>query len=252
LLGVQDVTIQVQGGKVTGIKTPQGIIAAPKVLIAAGAGAVRVGRTAGVELPLISRPRQSFTTPYRHFPHESPMIIGTAPHPHTHPEAGSGAIFGWEYHWNAKHATGDGHADGLIDPIYPLDKLKDPRFPSVTLALLARQFGYAEGEGFADPRYLRGIRHSIGYYVYRNHTAAYRTQPDGSRLPYDSERAILDEHPAVSGLFLSIAHVGHGIMTSPASGEIIAAKILGLPLPHPRFADFGLEVTWVEYDENAL
>ena len=117
---------------------------------------------------------------------------------------------------------------------------------------LARQFGHKDGEGFADGRYLRGISHNIGYYVYRDESAAYRTEPDGTQHPYDSERAIIDTHPEVEGLFMSVAHVGHGIMTSPASGEILASKVLGLPLPNPLFSEFGLDAKWVEYDEGVL
>jgi hypothetical protein len=41
-------------------------------------------------------------------------------------------------------------------------------------------------------------------------------------------------------------------MTSPASGEILASKVLGLPLPDPAFSRFGLDANWVEYDESVL
>ena len=66
---------------------PNGTIAAPNVVIAAGANARAVGRTAGVELPIVLRPRQSFTTGWRHphFPEHAPMIIGSAPFPHCAP-----------------------------------------------------------------------------------------------------------------------------------------------------------------------
>ena len=180
------------------------------------------------------------------------MVIGAAPYPHVHPEARDGAIFGWEYNWHNKYAggeygTNEAH-DAIIEPLYPVEQLKDPRFPSITLALLARQFGHRDGEGFADTHYLRGISHNIGYYVYRDGTAAHGA--DGS--PYDSERAILDAWPGVEGLFVSVAHVGHGIMSSPAAGEIIASEVLGLPLPDPVFREFGLDVPWVEYDEGVL
>ncbi len=258
LLGVAQTEICVEGGRVTGVKTPSGTISAPKVVIAAGASARAVGRTAGVELPIIVRPRQSFTTGWRHaaIPDDGPMIIGAAPFPHLHPEAQSGAIFGWEYNWNRKNAdprygTNEAH-DALIDPVYPAAQLKDPRFPSMALLLLARQFGHADGEGFADPRYLRGLIHNIGYYVFRDESAAYRTDSDGSRHPYDSERAIIDAYPGIEGLYLSIAHTGHGIMTSPAAGEILASKVLGLPLGDPSFAGFGIDVPWVAYDEGVL
>src|SRR5690606_26329091 len=136
--------------------------------------------------------------------------------------------------------------DAIVDPLHPVDQLRDPRFPSVTLLLLARQFGHQPGEGFADPRYLRGISHNSGYYVYRDETAAYRTLDDGTQRPYDSERAIIDAHPAVDGLYLSVAHVGHDIMSSPAAGEIVASLVLDRPDPIAR--DFALDAAWVEYD----
>ncbi|MFN8451550.1 MAG: hypothetical protein U0521_23930 [Anaerolineae bacterium] len=121
----------------------------------------------------------------------------------------------------------------------------------MVLLLLARQFGHTDGKGFDAPGYLRGIHHNIGYYMYRDGSAAYRLE-DGVKRPYDSERAIIDAHPAVEGLYLSIAHGGHGIMTSPAAGEIAASRVLGRDLPHPAFADFGLDVSWVEHDESVL
>lgn len=258
LLDIQDVQICVESGRVTGLQTPNGRIAAPNVVIAAGANARAIGRTAGVELPLVLRPRQSFTTGWRHdaFPEDAPMIIGAAPYPHVRPEAKTGVIFGWEYNWHAKHA-GDAYGanaarDAIIEPLYPVEQLKDPRFPSITLALLARQFGHGMGEGFGDTRYLRGISHHVGYYVYRDEAVAYREDLNGTRYPYDSERAIIDAHPDVEGLFVSVAHVGHGIMSSPAAGEILAHRVLKRPLPDEHYTDFGFAAHWVESDEGVL
>jgi len=258
LLGIQDVKINVEQGRVVGVITPNGHIATPKVVIAAGAEARKIGRTVGIELPIILRPRQSFTTGWRHreFPEDAPMIIGAAPYPHVRPEARDGAIFGWEYTWHNKYAgeaygTNAKH-DAIIDPLFPAQPLKDQRFPSVALALLARQFGHVDGEGFASGNYLRGIAHNIGYYVYRDESVAHSVGADGTKRPYDSERAIIDSYPSVDGLYVSIAHVGHGIMSSPAGGEILASKILGLPLPDPTFHEFGFDVPWVEYDEGVL
>lgn len=258
LLGIPDSRICVESGRVTAVETPRGRIAAPRVVIAAGANAIHLGRTAGVELPVLVRPRQSFTTSWRHpdFPPTAPLLIGAAPYPHLRPEAGVGATFGWEYAWRAKDLLAQPATNRartmLVNPIYPAEALKDPRFPSLTLALLARQFGHREGQGFADPRYLRGLHHNIGYYVFRGESAAYRTGEHGVRHPYESERAIIDIVPGVEGLVLSAAHVGHGIMSAPSGGEITASKVLGLPLPDPTFADFGIDVPWVEYDEAVL
>jgi len=252
ILECESVRVQVAGDKVIGVWTPYGEIATPRVLIAAGANSRAVGRTAGIDIPIVVRPRQSFTTPYRHadYPADGPCVIAAAPFPHLRPEAREGAVFGYEYGWHNKAVRPPDHppADHLTDPVWPVERAKDPRFPSITLALLAHQFGHAEGYGFADPRYLRGIHHRVGYYVSRDEQAAHT--PDGR--PYDSQRAIIDRWPEIEGLILSVAHVGHGIMSSPAAGEIAAAHLLGLPLPNPLYADFGLRATYVPGDTGGL
>ncbi len=252
VLDVSNVAIRVERGRVCGVTFSGGAIDAPNVIIAAGANARQVAQSAGVDLPIVVIPRQSFTTGGRHpeFPSDAPMIIGAAPYPHVRPEAREGAILGWEYTWSAKYAGEKG--DSLSNPVWPVNQFKDARFPSIVLMLLARQFGHAEGEGFASPVYLRGIHHNIGYYTYRSHEAAYIVADDGTHQPYESERAIIDAHPDLPGLFLSVAHVGHGIMSSAAAGEIIAARVLRQELPDPLFADFGYHVHRVEHDANAL
>ncbi len=258
ILSIERARICVEGGQVRGVETPYGLIAASRVVIASGANARAVGRTAGVDLPLMVRPRQSFTSGWRHpdFPADGPLLIGSASFPHVRPEAQVGATFGWEYAWRSKHlpAGARAHPSGaaLLEPLYPVELTKDRRFPSLALMLLARQFGHKMGQGFADPRYLRSLHHNAGYYVYRDERAAYRSAPDGARHPYESERAIIDTVPGVEGLVVSVAHVGHGIMSAPAGGEIAACKVLGLPLPDPSFAAFGFDVPWVEYDEAVL
>ncbi|MCU0512264.1 MAG: FAD-binding oxidoreductase [Anaerolineae bacterium] len=253
---VQDIHLLVKNHHIIGVQTAQGTIHAPQVLIASGASARQLGRTAGVELPLVMRPRQSVTVANRHvqFPEDAPMLIGAAPHPHVRPEARNGAIFGWEYTWYTKqidHRHEHGR-DYLIDPVQPIQSLKDPRFPSMVTTLLARQFGHGAGQGFNDPCYTRNLYHNIGYYVSRSGAVAYKTLADGTIQPYESERAILDAVAEVNGLFVSVAHVGHGIMTSPAAGEIIAAKMLGRDLPDPVFHQFGMDVPCVAHDEAVL
>jgi glycine/D-amino acid oxidase-like deaminating enzyme len=252
-LDVKDTRIKVDGNRVVGVATASGDIDAPNVIIAAGAWARQVGRTAGIEIPMVLRPRQSFTTGWRHaaFPEDAPCIISAAPFPHVRPEAGTGAIFGWEYRWNTRISPSSGTKVGeLIDPVWPVEQFKDPRFPSLTLSLMARQFGHQDGEGFASSGYLRGIYHRAGYYAYRDN--AYVMDADGKHHPYESQRAIIDSWPGIDGLFLSVAHVGHGIMSAPAAGELIAAKVLGQELPHPALADFGLDAAWVEHDAGGL
>jgi hypothetical protein len=141
---VNDIQIIRESGHVTGVTTSAGNISAPKIVIAAGAGSHLIGHTAGIELPIVIRPRQSFTTGWRHpeFPEHGPMISGSAPFPHVRQEAQSGAIFGWKYNWHNKNVadqlgTNDAH-NAIIDPLYPVAPLKDPHFPSIALTLLAR------------------------------------------------------------------------------------------------------------------
>lgn len=251
---VQNIRIRIENGRVWGVTTADGQIDAPVVVIAAGAGSVKIAQNSGVSLPIVLYPRQSFTTFWRHeaFPEDAPMLIGAPPAPHVRPEAKDGAIFGWEYRWNTKNALpGEPIHEHLKTPVDRIETLKDPRFPSLVQTLLARQFGHPPGEGFADPRYLRGS-HNIGYYVARDSTVAYRSDAFGNRTPYESERAIIDKYPGIEGLFLSVAHVGHGIMSSPAAGEILASRIFNQPLPDPAYMAFEMEVPYIEYDNNAL
>ena len=254
LLDVPNVRLCRDDDRITGVETVSGVISAPVTLIAAGADARSIAATASLPLPLVLRPRQSFTTGWRHpeFPADGPAVIGASPFPHVRPEAQDGAIFGYEYAWKAKGMGPDGRAlDALEEPVYPVERWRDPRMPSMALMLLARQFGHERG-GFASPGYLRGIDHRAGYYVYRDATNAWVPSADGTKTAYDSQRAILDAHPDVGGLFLSVAHVGHGIMSAPAAGEIVAARILGRPLPDPVFADFAWDAHFVEHDSGGL
>ncbi|MCI0710642.1 MAG: hypothetical protein L0154_10825 [Chloroflexi bacterium] len=92
----------------------------------------------------------------------------------------------------------------------------------------------------------------IERYVYRDESAAFQVDDEGNHKPYESERAIIDRHPEVDGLFVSVAHVGHGIMTSPAAGELMASLVLGRALPDSAYEGFRLNAHWVEFDNNAL
>ena len=112
-----------------------------------------VGRSAGIEIPVHLTPRQSFTTPWRHeaFPADAPLLISAAPYAHVRPEAQHGALFGFEYRWNTRQLFPEEAArEQLIEPVPPT-RCRDPRFPSVTLLLLARQFGHQPRRGLRQP-----------------------------------------------------------------------------------------------------
>ncbi len=244
LLDTPAQAIFADNGRVTGVRTPRGEVHAPVVVLAAGPGSRALGRTVGVDLPLVCIPRQSFSTPYRDptIPADAPVVISRFPYAHFRPD-GEGLLFAWSYHW-ARHPR-DEQAPGYVDTIPPVHTLKDPRFPEATLYLLAKQFGHREGQGFRDPRYLsRRIAHQIGYYVYRQPTV-----DEHGRIIH-SERAIIDRTPGVDGLILSVAHAGHGIMTAPAAAHIAASLALDKTPRVPLWQDFGLAVKRVAYEEG--
>ena len=94
------------------------------------------------------------------------------------------------------------------------------------------------GEPFLEAIFQRELGMSIAGYI--------------GQVRIHNAKRIVAKNPALDGLFLSVAHVGHGIMAAPSAGEILAARVLKLPFAEPAFADFGLDVPWVRYDENAL
>lgn len=225
LTGVTDSQILVRGEKIVGVKTANGVINTEKVIIAAGAGSRQVGRTAGIEIPIIVTPKESFITSFRDkfLPENAPFIIGPNPYPYVRPES-FGAIFGWSYKRNS-----------MIDPVWPVEKMKDSRFPPVVLDLLARQFKQ-KNDGFSDLRYRKGLKHQAGYFVTREYSSS-----ENNSLNHESEYAIIDAWPEIQGLFLSVAHGGYGIMTSPASGMIIASIVLGQKIKS-IFTKFNLSI----------
>ncbi|MFN8481961.1 MAG: FAD-dependent oxidoreductase [Anaerolineae bacterium] len=237
--------ILAEHGRVTGVQTTRGVLTTTRVILAAGPGSRLLGKTVGLDLPIVCIPRQSFSTPFRHpgIPADAPVVISRYPYAHFRPD-GDGLLFAWSYHW-ARHPA-DERSPGYLDTIPPVQSLKDGRFPEATLWLLGRQFGHREGEGFRDSRYLsRRIAHQIGYYVYRQPTL----DPAG-RVTH-SERAIIDRCPDPDGLVLSIAHAGHGIMTAPAAAHIAASLALGKTPRIPLWEDFGLGVEQAAHEEGA-
>ncbi len=69
-------SLQLEGGRVSGVLTSRGVIQAPVVLVAAGPWAAEVGRMAGIDLPVLPYRRQAFMTrPFDLFLKPVPMII---------------------------------------------------------------------------------------------------------------------------------------------------------------------------------
>ncbi len=76
LTSVEATGIRVKGGRVTAVETPQGAIATPAVVDAAGPWAGQVAAMAGVDLPITPLRRQIVvTTPLHGLPADFPFVI---------------------------------------------------------------------------------------------------------------------------------------------------------------------------------
>lgn len=81
--------IEVEKGRVKGVITREGRIAAPVVINAAGPHAARVAASAGIELPLLPHRRSVFVTePFDQLPDPLPMIIDFTTGFYFHRESG--------------------------------------------------------------------------------------------------------------------------------------------------------------------
>jgi sarcosine oxidase subunit beta len=86
--------IRQEVGTVTGVETPDGVIATPLVIICAGPQTRQIGDMAGVDLPVAPYRRMSFITePFDALPATLPMTIEFASGLYFHPESG-GFLFG--------------------------------------------------------------------------------------------------------------------------------------------------------------
>ncbi len=184
--GVEVTAIDVAGGRVRGVRTPQGDIAAPLVINAAGPTAARVGRLAGITLPVFPRRRHIFfTQPFPELP---------GPVPLTHDQA-SGFYFRKEME-QVLLSPGDVEDIGQ-DQVVPMDwsKVEETvtkavhRLPVLERAQIAG--------GWAGLRPLT---------------------PD--------DHAIIGPAPGVDGFFLAVGFGGHGFQHSPMTGRMVAEWIV--------------------------
>jgi sarcosine oxidase subunit beta len=94
LTDIQVMGIRVEAGRVTGVETDHGKVAAPVVVNTAGPWAAQVGAMAGIELPITPLRRQMLTTtPLPDIPSDFPFVIDFARSLYFHRE-GPGLLTG--------------------------------------------------------------------------------------------------------------------------------------------------------------
>jgi sarcosine oxidase subunit beta len=184
--GVDVTAIDVEGGRVRGVRTSHGAITAPIVINAAGPAAARIGRLAGVDVPVQPRRRHIFyTEPFPEIPGPVPLTTDRA----------SGFYFRKEME-QLLLSPGDVEDIGE-DFTVPVDRARIDetvekalhRIPIVEKARIAG--------GWAGLRPLT---------------------PD--------DHAIIGWAPGVEGCFLAVGFGGHGFQHSPATGRYVSEWLL--------------------------
>ncbi|HSN78687.1 MAG TPA: FAD-binding oxidoreductase [Anaerolineae bacterium] len=184
-----------QGGRVAGVETDRGPLAAPLVVIAAGPYSGRVASLAGVDLPLRIIRRQRVTIgQHPLIPQDAPMVIDQDTGAHWRPEK-PGAALAW--------------AQAHEPPGEPLDDVPaNPHFVHEVL----------EGVYRLCPFWLNVAESLKRDQVYVQ-AGQYTVTPD--------DKPIIGPHPEIAGLYFNTGYSGHGIMGAPGGGRLLADLITG-------------------------
>ena len=184
--GVEVTAVNVDGGRVSGVTTSKGTVAAPVVVNAAGPWAGLLAETAGVQLPLEPIPRQVVVTgPFEGMPDRRTLVIDAETTFYFHREA-AGVLMGMG--GKDEQASFDAHVDdGFIeDEVLPTAVEVFPPLASAGMA-----YSWA---------------------------GLYEMTPD--RHP------IVGEAPGVDGFYLANGFSGHGFQHAPIVGKLLAELIV--------------------------
>ena len=184
--GLDVTAIDVEAGRVRGVRTSEGRIDAPRVVNAAGPSAARVGRLAGLDIPVLPRRRHIFfTDPFPDLPGPVPLTT----------DRGSGFYFRKEME-QVLLSPGDVEDVG-DDPSVAVDWGRVER----TVQMAVHRIPVIENARIAG-----------GWAGLRPLT------PD--------DHAIIGPAPGLEGMFLAVGFGGHGFQHSPATGRYVAEWML--------------------------
>ncbi len=212
--------ILVEGGAVQGVLTNRGEIHAPRVVIAAGPFSKNLAAGLGLHLPIDLVRRQHAALKARALvPHQSlflanaPMTVDVDTGAHWRPD-GRGAILAWAL------------------PEEPGEALEDVR-PDWDFAARA-----VDGVARVSPFW-----HEVSEHLRRSdidlRAGQYDMTPDAKPL--------VSAVPGIRGLYLNCGYSGHGVMSSPAGGRVLADLLseklgeLKNPFRLARFVERGAE-----------
>lgn len=179
---------RMEGGAIRAVRTPEGEVAAGSVVNAAGAWAARVGEMAGVSIPVRPLRRQvAITHPTGALPADMPMTIFTEDGFHLRVRDGR-VLFAWPDAPRVDDPYDDTVDEGWIAQVTRFAHERIPR-------LRATQVDRAACWG-----------------------GLYEVSPD--------HHVLLGAAPGVRNFFLANGNSGHGVMHSPAVGQLLAEIIL--------------------------
>lgn len=193
------------GDRITGVKTSKGEIDAPIVVNAAGIWGDRIGRMAGLEIPItVCRHKINFVAWPEDAVRPHPLVYDFVTNIYTRPETGGlilvGSLDSDESH---DRADPDGYQEGVS-----FDETLD------ALGRIAHRFPVLE----------RGT-------VAKGYAGCFDVTPDW--------HPILDK-TGPEGFYIAVGFSGHGFKLSPAVGEMMAELILEGPRPGSDVGTFRL------------
>lgn len=179
--------IHSKAGRITGVGTTAGLLETAVVVNASGAWASEVAALAGVDLPVVPLRRALVPTePFDRLSHGLPMVVDMSTGFHFRPES-----LGFLLAWNDP-AEMPGYRTGVAPGF--VEKLLERAADRVPL--------FAEAQ--VNPR--------------RAWAGLYEVSPD--------HHAILGQVPGTPGFYCANGFSGHGVMHSPATGQILADLII--------------------------
>jgi glycine/D-amino acid oxidase-like deaminating enzyme len=203
--GTEVVGVLTEGSRVTGVRTSQGEILAPRVVNAAGLWGARVGAMVGLEIPItVCRHKISIVTWPDAARRPHPMVYDFVNNIYTRPEMGEHILVGGlDAEESHDLADPDRFKEGVS-----LDESTD------ALARVSHRFPVLE-----EGRIARG------------YAGCFDVTPDW--------HPILDR-VGPEGFYVAAGFSGHGFKLSPAVGHMMAALIADGPGGHPDLAPFRL------------
>lgn len=185
----------IRGGRISGVRTSHGPIAAPVVVLAAGPYCARVAALAEIELPLQVIRRHRLTIgEHPLIPQDAPLTIDQDTGAHWRPEK-PGAALAWAQPGEPPSSPSD---DVSPNPMFPFEVLEGvsrlcPFWVDVAESLKRDQVFLTAGQ--------------------------YTVTPD--------DKPIIGPHPDIAGLFFNLGYSGHGVMAAPGGGRLLSDLISG-------------------------